>query len=122
MPGRPPKKWWNRCVAGVSSHGGAIDPRRVCGSVWAKKSPAEQRIITFSTESGRGRRGRARSSARRTGSGSLASLARELGLSGSRPGARARSRGRVRQSLGDLARELGYSTVNVPAKRKKKRR
>jgi hypothetical protein len=43
MPGRPPKKWMRRCVAGVSAHI-ADDPGAVCGSLWYKKmSPAQKR-------------------------------------------------------------------------------
>lgn len=45
MPGRPPKAWWKRCMTDVKSHGGAVDPARVCGAVWARKSPAEKRAI-----------------------------------------------------------------------------
>jgi orotate phosphoribosyltransferase len=45
MPGRPPKAWWDRCMADVRARGGAIDPARVCGAVWSKKSAAEKRAI-----------------------------------------------------------------------------
>lgn len=42
-PGRPPKKWFRRCVAGVSAHI-ADDPNAVCGSLWYNKmSPAQKR-------------------------------------------------------------------------------
>lgn len=43
MPGRPPKSWWDRCMLGVRSSGSASDPASVCGSVWARKTPAEKR-------------------------------------------------------------------------------
>lgn len=52
MPGRPTKKWWGRCVAGVSEKGGAIDPSRVCGAVWARKGPKERAAIARSEKRG----------------------------------------------------------------------
>lgn len=46
MPKRPPKKWWKRCVAGVESKGGAIDPAKICGALWFRKmSKADKKII-----------------------------------------------------------------------------
>jgi hypothetical protein len=47
MPHRPPKIWWRGCVSSVDSRGGAIDPRRVCGAVWSRKSTAEKRALTI---------------------------------------------------------------------------
>jgi HK97 family phage prohead protease len=32
--GRPPKDWFDRCVAGVESSGSADDPQAVCGNLW----------------------------------------------------------------------------------------
>ena len=51
MPNRPPKEWWDDCVSGVSSHGGAYDPNRVCGAVWYRKTPAQKRLATKTHES-----------------------------------------------------------------------
>lgn len=51
MPNRPPKQWWDDCVAGVGRGGAAYDPSRVCGAVWARKSPAEKRYATATHES-----------------------------------------------------------------------
>jgi hypothetical protein len=45
MPKRPPKSWWSSCVKGVRSHGGAIDPRRVCGAAWSRKSRSEKKLL-----------------------------------------------------------------------------
>ncbi len=50
MPRRPPKAWWRGCVKRVDAHGGAIDPRRVCGAVWSRKSGAEKRALTIMAE------------------------------------------------------------------------
>ena len=46
MPKRPPKSWWRSCVDGVETHEGAIDPKRVCGAVWSRKSVGEKRLLT----------------------------------------------------------------------------
>jgi len=32
--GRPPKDWWDKCVAGVEKSGSAVDPAAVCGNLW----------------------------------------------------------------------------------------
>jgi len=40
---RPPKKWFRRCVRQVKEKGGAIDPKKVCGNVWSRKSEKEKR-------------------------------------------------------------------------------
>jgi hypothetical protein len=45
MPLRPPKSWFDRCVSEVQAHGGAVDPAKVCGAVWARKSASEKRAI-----------------------------------------------------------------------------
>lgn len=50
MPGRPTKRWWNACVAGVTEKGSAIDPRSVCGSVWWRKPPSEREAIARADE------------------------------------------------------------------------
>lgn len=50
MPERPPREWFNGCVASVTQHGGARNPRAVCGAMWAKKSDAEKRAIIEATE------------------------------------------------------------------------
>ena len=50
-PGRPPKEWWDRCVAGVAASGGAADPASVCGAQWHHKmSDADKRRITREAE------------------------------------------------------------------------
>jgi hypothetical protein len=56
MPGRPPRRWFDDCLAGVEAKGSAYDGRRVCGAVWARKSVAEKRRVTGAYE----RRGRGR--------------------------------------------------------------
>lgn len=58
MPGRPTKKWWKDCTRGVSRSGGAVDPKKVCGSVWSKKPIAEKRRITKRDERPRKKSGR----------------------------------------------------------------
>ena len=40
---RPPKTWFNRCVRQVKAKGEVIDPKAVCGKVWAHKSTKEKR-------------------------------------------------------------------------------
>jgi len=45
MPRRPTKKWWGRCVAGVTESGGAAEPARVCGAVWSRKPMSERKAI-----------------------------------------------------------------------------
>ena len=50
MPERPTKKWWNACVAGVSSGSSAYDPKRVCGAVWYRKPMSERRAIYAADE------------------------------------------------------------------------
>lgn len=51
MPNRPPKGWWNACVAGVTEKGSAYDPNAVCGSEWYHKKPrAEREAITRAEE------------------------------------------------------------------------
>jgi hypothetical protein len=52
VPRRPPKAWFDDCVAGVRARGGAVDPAAVCGAVWARKSPAEKRRATRFAEGG----------------------------------------------------------------------
>lgn len=36
MPNRPPRQWMRDCIAGVASHGGAVDPGAVCGAQWQR--------------------------------------------------------------------------------------
>jgi len=48
MPRRPTKKWFDACVAGVSSKGSAYEPNAVCGAVWWRKPMAERRAIAAS--------------------------------------------------------------------------
>src|SRR5262249_10523793 len=62
MPKRPPKAWWTSCVNGVRSHGGAIDPARVCGAVWSRKSDREKRFLAKLAEARKGRRSRTKRS------------------------------------------------------------
>jgi hypothetical protein len=50
MPRRPAKAWFRSCVSAVERHGGAIDPRRVCGAQWKKKSSAEKRVLTMASK------------------------------------------------------------------------
>lgn len=45
MPMRPPKDWFQRCERGVASKGGALDPRVVCGSVWARKTKKQKESL-----------------------------------------------------------------------------
>jgi hypothetical protein len=42
MPRRPPKEWFDRCVADVAARGRVADPVAVCGAVWRDKPPAEK--------------------------------------------------------------------------------
>jgi hypothetical protein len=50
-PKRPPKEWWNRCVAGVEESGSAADPQSVCGALWYHKMRAsDKRTITRMAE------------------------------------------------------------------------
>lgn len=43
-PKRPPKEWWDDCVAGVAETSQAYDPASVCGALWYRKmSPAKKR-------------------------------------------------------------------------------
>ncbi len=71
MPKRPPKAWWRGCVGSVRSHGAAVDPRRVCGAVWSRKSIAEKKVLTTMAERKRKRgkkrptRGRVRAGQKR---------------------------------------------------------
>jgi hypothetical protein len=63
MPRRPPETWWRGGVSRVESHGRAVDPRRVCGAVWSRKSTAEKRASTIMAERKRrkgSKKGRAR--------------------------------------------------------------
>jgi hypothetical protein len=52
-PRRPPKKWWYDCVAGVRAGGSAMDPQRVCGSLWYHKMSEAQRQAVLRRESER---------------------------------------------------------------------
>jgi len=40
---RPPKKWFRRCVRQVKAEGEAIDPKKICGAVWARKTAKEKK-------------------------------------------------------------------------------
>ncbi len=60
MPHGPPKTWWHGCVHSVASHGGAVDPRRVCGAVWSHKSSAEKKGLTIMAERKRKKTGKKR--------------------------------------------------------------
>lgn len=40
---RPPKTWFRRCIRQVTKKGGAIDPEKVCGKVWSRKTDKEKR-------------------------------------------------------------------------------
>jgi hypothetical protein len=51
MPGRPPKRWFDRCVADVAASGHATDPAAVCGATWRDKSPAEKALTLALEES-----------------------------------------------------------------------
>jgi len=43
-PGRPPKQWMRRCIAGVEAGGKVRDAGAVCGAQWHHKmSPAKKR-------------------------------------------------------------------------------
>ena len=53
MPSRPPKAWWDRCMADVRASGTAADPAAVCGAVWKRKSPSEKRATIALEEGGR---------------------------------------------------------------------
>jgi hypothetical protein len=44
MPRRPPRRWFERCVAGVTAGGGAVHPDAVCGAAWRDKSRAEKAL------------------------------------------------------------------------------
>lgn len=45
-PRRPPREWWNRCLASVSAQRHAKDPAAVCGaSWWAMPSSRRARIV-----------------------------------------------------------------------------
>ena len=51
MPVRPPKDWFDRCVADVAASGHADNPRGVCGATWARKS-AREKAATIRAEEG----------------------------------------------------------------------
>jgi hypothetical protein len=42
MPRRPPKEWFDRCVADVAAGGYAVNPAAVCGATWRDKTPADK--------------------------------------------------------------------------------
>lgn len=52
MPRRPTKKWWRECTSAVASSGSAVDPSRVCGATWARKSASQKRATIARTERG----------------------------------------------------------------------
>lgn len=49
-PGRPPKNWMKRCVAGVKAGGSAADPGAVCGAQWYKKMSESQKRAALKKE------------------------------------------------------------------------
>ncbi len=58
---RPPREWWEACMAGVESSGKARDARRVCGATWAALSRAKKLAIKRAIWAARERRRKARS-------------------------------------------------------------
>jgi hypothetical protein len=52
-PRRPPKGWWEDCVAGVTESGSAADPRSVCGALWHRKMSPKQRRAALRRHEGR---------------------------------------------------------------------
>jgi hypothetical protein len=42
MPNRPPKEWFDRCVAAVSASSRVANPAAVCGAAWREKTPADK--------------------------------------------------------------------------------
>ena len=47
MPRRPPKSWWDRCVAAVARGGKVIDPAKICGATWYKRMSEEARAAVL---------------------------------------------------------------------------
>ncbi len=44
---RPPRKWWNSCVARVKG----ADPAKVCGRIWTRIAPRKKARIRRHRES-----------------------------------------------------------------------
>lgn len=51
-PRRPPRAWWNRCLASVSAQRHARDPAAVCGASWWGKTSDERRRVVERLERG----------------------------------------------------------------------
>ncbi len=80
----------------VESHGGAIDPRRVCGAVWSRKTTAEKRALTIMAKHKRKKGAKGRRTHARTGGAPRkrhrAKRARSSGALKRRPPARVATR------------------------------
>jgi hypothetical protein len=51
-PRRPPKRWFDRCLASVSARKYARDPAAVCSAAWWKQKPAKRAAIVRRLERG----------------------------------------------------------------------
>jgi hypothetical protein len=52
-PRRPPKKWFDDCVAGVEASGSAADPYAVCGALWHRKMGPKAKAAALRAERSR---------------------------------------------------------------------
>lgn len=51
-PRRPPKRWFDRCLASVTAHRYARDPAAVCSAAWWKMPPSKRAAIVRRYERG----------------------------------------------------------------------
>lgn len=58
-PRRPPKRWFEHCLASVAGQRHARDPAAICGAVWWRKPPTERARIVRQLERGTPRQRRA---------------------------------------------------------------
>lgn len=57
-PRRPPKRWFDRCLASVEAHRHAADPAAVCGAAWWRMPARQRAAIVHRWERGSARQRR----------------------------------------------------------------